>query len=135
VAKPEAPPEHQPYQGPMGPYPAMGMGLGMHMGMGPPMGMGPMHMPGMGPMGMGPMGMPMPLIPGAPLCTRNQMLLCCIKQHHSHHSQHRACLSIKWGCYSTIQYLHKCTADRCSLILALHYWSVSEDIHFAETAA
>jgi len=74
VAKPEAPPEHQPYQGPMGPYPAMGMGLGMHMGMGPPMGMGPMHMPGMGPMGMGPMGMPMPLIPGALLCICNHSL-------------------------------------------------------------
>ena len=57
----------------MGPYPAMGMGLGMHMGMGPPMGMGPMHMPGMGPMGMGPMGMPMPLIPGALLCICNQI--------------------------------------------------------------
>lgn len=52
----------------------MGMGLGMHMGMAPPMGMGPMHMPGMGPMGMGPMGMPMPLIPGAFLCIRNQIL-------------------------------------------------------------
>ena len=82
----------------MGPYPAMGMGLGMHMGMGPPMGMGPMHMPGMGPMGMGPMGMPMPLIPGALLVhmqsdsVAKMMCSCCIERHHRHHSQHRAYL-------------------------------------------